>query len=102
MGKHKFTIAPIEVNGVDPEFLDVKGVERRYSISRSLAYVLEGEGLIESVTLRREGKIRGKRLFSTASIRRYLASLASATSVECRKQAQHAVSQRGKKEVVTR
>ena len=59
--------------GRNPEFLDARGVEARYSIRRSLLYELHHGGHIESVSLRRRGQSRGKRLFSVDSIRSFLA-----------------------------
>ena len=56
----------------DPEFLDVRGVEARFSIRRSLLYELHKGGDIKSVSLRRRGQSRGKRLFSVDSIREFL------------------------------
>ena len=63
---------PAYVAGQDPEFLDAKGVEARYSIRRSLLYELHYGGHIKSVSLRRRGQSRGKRLFSVESIRAFL------------------------------
>jgi hypothetical protein len=57
---------------LDPEFCDVRGLDRLFGIKRSLGYTLLAEGLIESVSLRRRGQIRGKRLFSVDSVRAYL------------------------------
>jgi hypothetical protein len=63
---------PVFVAGVDPEFLDAVGVRAVFSIKRSLLYELDEDGLVESVSLRRRGRTRGKRLFSVDSIRRFL------------------------------
>ena len=63
---------PVNVAGEDPEFLDAVGVGARFSIKRSLLYELDNDGLVESVSLRRRGRTRGKRLFSVASIRAFL------------------------------
>ena len=57
---------------VDPEFLDAVGVHAVFSIKRSLLYELDEDGLVESVSLRRRGRSRGKRLFNVESIRRFL------------------------------
>jgi hypothetical protein len=64
---------PANVAGQNPEFLDAKGVEARFSIRRSLLYELHNGGHIRSVSLRRKGRERGKRLFSVDSIREFLA-----------------------------
>lgn len=60
------------VAAVDPEFLDWQGVQARFGIKRSNLYTLLGDGVIRSVALRRKGCVRGRRLFETASIRRFL------------------------------
>jgi len=77
-GRPDQTIAPVTVahaNGAqDPEFLDAAGLQARFGIKRSLAYVLLGDGAIKGVSLRRHGHARGKRLFDVASVRGYLAS----------------------------
>jgi hypothetical protein len=64
--------APAYVAGSDPEFLDARGVQARFSIRRSLLYELHNGGHIKSVSLRRRGQSRGKRLFSVDSIREFL------------------------------
>jgi len=63
---------PAHLAGQDPEFLDARGVEGRFSIRRSLLYELKNGGHIKSVSLRRRGQCRGKRLFSVDSIRAFL------------------------------
>lgn len=63
---------PAHVAGQDPEFLDAQGVHARFSIRRSLLYELHNGGHIKSVSLRRRGQSRGKRLFSVDSIRAFL------------------------------
>ena len=65
---------PAEVAGQDPEFLDARGVEARFSIRRSLLYELHNGGHIKSVSLRRRGQSRGKRLFAVDSVRGFLRS----------------------------
>jgi hypothetical protein len=65
---------PPHVAAQDPEFLDARGVEGRFSIRRSLLYELLNAGQIKSVSLRRRGQSRGKRLFSVDSIRQFLRS----------------------------
>ena len=76
-GQSSLTIDPVRatpayVAGQDPEFLDAVGVKARFSIKRSLLYELDNDGLVESVSLRRRGRTRGKRLFCVASIRAFL------------------------------
>jgi len=63
---------PAHIAGQDPEFLDARGVEARFSIRRSLLYELHNGGHIKSVSLRRRGQSRGKRLFCVDSIRQFL------------------------------
>jgi hypothetical protein len=57
---------------IDPEFVDCKGLEAGWGIKRSLAYQLLADGKIQGVSLRRRNRVRGKRLFSVDSIRRFL------------------------------
>jgi hypothetical protein len=57
---------------VDPEFVDWQGLQACFSIKRSLAYQLLRDGKIKAVSLRRDGKDRGKRLFNVASVREFL------------------------------
>jgi hypothetical protein len=59
---------------IDPEFVDCKGLEAGWGIKRSLAYQLLSDGKIRGVSLRRKGRLRGKRLFDVASVRSYLKS----------------------------
>jgi hypothetical protein len=65
---------PAYVAAQDPEFLDAVGVRERFGIKRSLLNELINLGLIKSVSLRRRGQSRGKRLFSVDSIRAFLRS----------------------------
>ena len=55
-----------------PEFADHKGVRALYGLSRAHAYQLASEGKIRSVSIRRPGATRGRRLFDCASIRAFL------------------------------
>lgn len=77
-GQSGKTIAPVcaaQANAAqDPEFVDSPGAKFRFGLGRSLLYQLHGEGLIDGVSLRRRGALRGKRLWSVDSIRRYLRS----------------------------
>ena len=63
---------PAYVAAQDPEFLDSIGVRERFGIKRLLLYDLLSDGAIQSVSLRRKGQSRGKRLFSVHSIREFL------------------------------
>jgi hypothetical protein len=76
-GKHPATTVPLSeaaarASHVDPEFVDIPGLEARWGIKRSLAYQLLADGKIQGVSLRRRGQSRGKRLFSVDSIRQFL------------------------------
>jgi hypothetical protein len=65
----------LNTNDSGPEFLDCKGLQHRFGISRSLAYELIQRNAIRSVSLKKRGALRGKRLFDVASVRLYLNSL---------------------------
>jgi hypothetical protein len=58
-----------------PEFGDVRDVQRVFGLRESMTYSLWKEGKIKGVLVRAEGNVRGKRLFSYASIRKFLNSL---------------------------
>ena len=70
----EFTTTPIEASSVtnSPEFIDSKGMRQMFGISRTATYDLINDGLIKSVSLRRKGRARGRRLFDVASVRDYL------------------------------
>jgi hypothetical protein len=69
----RLTIAPVAVScGADAEFCDLEGLRARFGIKRSLAYQLLKDGEIRGVSLRRQGRLRGKRLFDVASVREFL------------------------------
>jgi hypothetical protein len=59
----------------EPEFLDYRGVERMFSIRRGHLYLLDKEGAIKSVSFRKVGAVKGRRLYNVASIRAYLSKL---------------------------
>jgi hypothetical protein len=74
-GADNFTTAPVAASwGVDPEFVDFSGLQSRFGIKRSLAYLLIADGAIKSVSLRRRGTVKGKRLIDVASVRDFLNS----------------------------
>ena len=60
------------VGSFEPEFADHKGVRLLFGLSRAHAYALAKEGKIRSVSIRKPGALRGKRLFQCASIRAFL------------------------------
>ena len=68
-----YTTLPIEASSVtsSPEFVDSKGMHQMFGISRTAAYDLINDGLIKSVSLRRKGRARGRRLYDVASVREY-------------------------------
>jgi hypothetical protein len=47
-------------------------MRQMFGISRTAAYDLINDGLIKSVSLRRKGRARGRRLYDVASVRAYL------------------------------
>jgi hypothetical protein len=57
---------------IEPEFVDFVGLRQLFGIKRSLAYQLMADGKIKSVSLRRRGALRGKRLFCVYSCREFL------------------------------
>ncbi len=61
-----------EIEMVSPEFADAKMAHRLFCLSRTHLYQLADAGKISSVVLRREGALRGRRLFVCESIRKYL------------------------------
>jgi hypothetical protein len=76
-GQSEITIAPLSeaaarASNVDPEFVDVRGLEHGWGIKRSLAHQLLADGAIRGVSLRRRGQSRGKRLFDVDSVRKFL------------------------------
>lgn len=66
---------PPRVEETIPEFGDVRDVQRTFGLRETLTYGLWREGKIKGVLIRSQGKVRGKRLFSYASIRAFLNSL---------------------------
>jgi hypothetical protein len=74
-GTAAFTTQPVAASwGVDPEFVDLPGLQARFGIRRSMAYLLIADGAIKSVSLRRGGALKGKRLIDVASVRSFLKS----------------------------
>jgi len=73
-GNARITITPVAASPAndDAEFVDCPGLQARFGIKRSLAYALLSVGAIKGVSLRRRGRIRGKRLFDVASVRDFL------------------------------
>ena len=65
---------PESAVGHRPEYLNAKGLLQVYGIPRALAYQLTKQGLIKSVSIRRPGTKRGKRIWEAASVRRFVAA----------------------------
>jgi hypothetical protein len=57
---------------LQPEFADHKGVHVLFGFSRSHLYLLASQGLIRSVSIRKPGTTRGRRLYDCAQIRDFL------------------------------
>jgi len=72
------SIGAANVKSSGPEFVDSHGLRALFGISRSQAYDLANEGAIRSVCIRREGAIRGKRLWVVSSVRAFLNKLQEA------------------------
>jgi hypothetical protein len=81
------TIAPptlAEAVIATPEFCDSKQLRLLFGLSRSHAYLLAQEGKIRSVSLRRPGSVRGKKLWDVTSVRRFLeANVEPAGNAKC-------------------
>jgi hypothetical protein len=65
-------VAERPLQQIEPEFVDFVGLRQLFGIKRSLAYQLMADGKIKSVSLRRRGALRGKRLFCVRSCREFL------------------------------
>jgi len=59
-----------------PEFADHRTARALFGLSRSYLYKLTTERKIRSVSIRKPGAIKGRRLFDCASIRAFLESAA--------------------------
>jgi hypothetical protein len=59
----------------EPEWGDVRDVQRQFGIKETHLYQLMKEGRIKSALIRGRGRSRGKRLINFASVRAMLASL---------------------------
>ncbi len=70
--------APVTHAVIEPDFtaFPPQGqVEPYSSLRRGMLYALESEGLIETVSLRRPGKARGRKLIVLRSLKSYLEGL---------------------------
>ena len=84
------TAAPIEAATFIPltadqiqaqliEWTDHKGARHMFSLSRSFLYQLAAENKIRSVSIRRPGALKGRKLFNVQSIKNFLAKCESET-----------------------
>lgn len=58
----------------EQEWCDSPGAKFRYGLGRTYLYQLAAEKLITSVSIRKPGQLRGKRLWNCESIRHFLNS----------------------------
>jgi hypothetical protein len=71
------TSAPIEsgsVASLDPEFLTIPAACKFSGLGRTELYLQLRANKIRSISLRKPGRARGRRLVSVASMRKFLAS----------------------------
>jgi hypothetical protein len=59
-----------------PEFADHRTASALFGLSRSYLYKLASEHKIRSASLRKQGALKGRRLFDCASIRNFIATQA--------------------------
>src|SRR5207247_218681 len=72
------TEPPKAGENLEAEFVSLPGPGKRCPISglsRSMLYQLAALGKIRTISLRREGNLRGKRLIAVESLRQYLRTL---------------------------
>jgi hypothetical protein len=76
MKSTELTLEPVNASAAacSPEFLDAEGVEKCFGIRRAMLWRLLAENRIRGVSIRQQGRLRGKRLFDCASIRAFLLS----------------------------
>lgn len=67
----------IPANQLTPMWIDCRRANHLFSLSKSVLYRLADEGKIKTVSLKNENMLRGKRLFSTASIQALLEARAT-------------------------
>ena len=77
----KFSSTPEQPQFVSalPEFADHRTARVLFGLSRSYLYNLASERKIRSVSLRKPGALKGRRLFDCASIREFLQSTVANT-----------------------
>ncbi len=69
--------------GPNTEWTDFHGLLELFGIRRSLAYHLNKEGAIKSVSLKNDDEKRGKRLFHVPSVRKFLNSKVEVKGMKC-------------------
>jgi hypothetical protein len=67
-----FQLPPPPLGKSEPEYIRVPDACRRFSLSRSWLYERLDEGVIKTVSLKKEGMVRGKRLINLVSLREYI------------------------------
>jgi len=75
LNSNGFTTQPVALgkcNDTLPEFGRFQDVQRLFGIKRASLYLMVNQGLIKSISLRREGQLKGVRLFHLQSISDYL------------------------------
>lgn len=65
-------LPPLLLGKSEPEYIRVPDACRRFSLSRSWLYERLDEGVIKTVSLKKEGMVRGKRLINLVSLREYI------------------------------
>jgi hypothetical protein len=65
------------VVSTQPEFLDALNAQRLFGLSRSYLYQLVEARKIRSISIRKPGNAKGRRLFDAASIRAFINSHAT-------------------------
>lgn len=60
---------------IEPEYFRVEEVKPRFGFSRSTLYELIRDGKIKFRVLRKSGNVRGVRLVSAESLRKFIESL---------------------------
>lgn len=67
-----------------PEFVDARGLKALFGISRTHGYFLADARLVRTVSLRRPGTTRGRRLWDCESVRAFLrANIEDKAEVGC-------------------
>jgi len=62
----------VEAISAQPEFCDAKQLRQLFGLTRTHAYLLAARGKIHSISIRKPGAFKGKRLFDCQSVRNFL------------------------------